>query len=515
VAGVAPAQAPQRSRAAAVLLMVAAALTGCATRFENSPLAAGAVNQERRVEAPSSDGHPAILIAISGGGSRAAALGWAVLEQLKAASYPSPGEPSGRRRLIDDVVAVSSVSGGSITAAYFGLYGPDKLDSLEDAFFRPNNMSALLWRAANPYNWLRLKFQGNARITLLEELLDRRLFAHATFADMNQPGKPYVVLNATDMGSGEIFAFSPARFDDICSDFDRQPLATGVAASGAFPILLSPVALQDFSFTPTCASRPLPAWVSSRVLTSRYSRFLNLPEYKSAQYAFDLRHGGALAADRDLVLRKIDHVYLLDGGLQDNLGIHGLLEVLNSIHGPSIVPDPRQPGTTEPLLAAINSGDIGKLAVIIVNARTDPPNPVSTQRSRPGLLGMIGAVASQPIDATTASVNEQINVLLAQLQTGAGLGLQIYTVQVDIDQFKIANADEKALRDAANKVPTSYSISAGDLRVIEKSADVLLSNNPCFQRLLLDVGANRPTPDPQSAVTGCPQPKDRAPLDGK
>jgi NTE family protein len=216
-----------------------------------------------------SNGHPAILIAISGGGSRAAALGWAVLERLKATSYADPG--GGRRRLIDDVVAVSSVSGGSITAAYFGLYGPDKLDALEDAFFRPNNMSALLWRAANPYNWLRLKFQGNARITLLEELLDRQLFAHATFADMNQPGKPYVVLNATDMASGEIFAFTPARFDDICSDFNSQPLSTGVAASGAFPILLSPVALRDFSDTPACASRPLPPWVRSRVVSNRYS----------------------------------------------------------------------------------------------------------------------------------------------------------------------------------------------------------------------------------------------------
>jgi NTE family protein len=513
VAGVPTAQPLLTSRAPVILLIVVA-LIGCTTRFENRPLAGAADNQERRVQPGTSDGHPAILIAISGGGSRAAALGWAVLERLKATSYPDPSGPSGRRRLIDDVVAVSSVSGGSITAAYFGLYGPDKLDSLEDAFFRPNNMSALLWRAANPYNWFRLKFQGNARITLLEELLDRRLFAHATFADMNQPGKPYVVLNATDMGSGEIFAFSPSRFDDICSDFDGQLLSTGVAASGAFPILLSPVALRDFSFTAPCASRPLPPWVSSRVATNRYSRYVNLPEFKSAQYAFDLRHGGAVPADRDLVLRKIDYVYLLDGGLQDNLGIHGLLEALDSIHGPSIFPVPREPGTTESLLAAINNGNIGKLAVIIVNARTDPPSPISTKRSRPGLLGMIGSVTSQPIDATTASVQEQMNVLLAQLQTGRDIGMQIYNVQVDIDQLRTANADEKALRDAVNKVPTSYSISAGDLRVIEKSADVLLANNPCFQRILLDVGVNLSTPDAQSAVTGCPQLKDRASTNG-
>lgn len=127
---------------------------------------------------------------------------------------------------------------------------------------------------------------------------------------------------------------------------------------------------------------------------------------------------------------------------------------------------------------------------------------------------MIGSVTSQPIDATTASVQEQMNVLLAQLQTGRDKGMQIYNVQVDIDQLRTANADEKALREAVNKVPTSYSISAGDLHVIAKFADVQLANNPCFQRLLLDVSANPPPPDAQSAVTGCPQLKDRAPSNG-
>jgi hypothetical protein len=44
---------------------------------------------------------------------------------------------------------------------------------------------------------------------------------------------------------------------------------------------------------------------------------------------------------------------------------------------------------------------------------------------------MVGAVTSLPIDITTASVNERINVLLEELQTGSVQGMQIYTVQVD------------------------------------------------------------------------------------
>jgi hypothetical protein len=55
------------------------ALTGCAaTRFENVPLEASQANVERRAIDLSHPERPVILVAISGGGSRAAALGWVV-----------------------------------------------------------------------------------------------------------------------------------------------------------------------------------------------------------------------------------------------------------------------------------------------------------------------------------------------------------------------------------------------------------------------------------------------------
>jgi hypothetical protein len=38
---------------------------------------------------------------------------------------------------------------------------------------------------------------------------------------LRRPGAPLVVMNATDMESGEVFAFTPQRFDDLCSDPDH------------------------------------------------------------------------------------------------------------------------------------------------------------------------------------------------------------------------------------------------------------------------------------------------------
>src|SRR5262245_25678737 len=92
---------------ATVILLL---LAGCATRFENFPLADGRDNPERRAVDVSHVERPLILVAISGGGSRAAALGWVVLRDIARFRYPDAGEP---RRLIDDIGVVSSVSGGS------------------------------------------------------------------------------------------------------------------------------------------------------------------------------------------------------------------------------------------------------------------------------------------------------------------------------------------------------------------------------------------------------------------
>ena len=113
---------------------------------------------------------------------------------------------------------ISSVSGGSVVAAWFGLVGPTRMDELNTAFLAQDNMATLEWQAADPVTLGRLVFGRYTRIDVLRDLLDRQLFHGATFAALRRPGAPFVMLNATDMESGEVFAFTPQRFDDICSD---------------------------------------------------------------------------------------------------------------------------------------------------------------------------------------------------------------------------------------------------------------------------------------------------------
>lgn len=472
-----------------VVLLFAALLTGCATRFENVPLPAGQrENPERRAIARESEPErPVILMAFSGGGSRAAMLALSVLRELRDTKYRM-GDNS--RSLTDDVAFVSSVSGGSVTAAYFGLYGAEGLDALEADFLSKDNTNTLIWRAVNPINWFRFGLSGRSRIGLVEELFDEKLFKGARFEALNRPGRPFIVLNATDMASGEVFAFTPKRFDDICSDFDQQPVSVGVAASAAFPIAFTPVAFQNYSVA-SCPDRPMPTWVS-KGLTRRYTPYIDVEGYKQARYANDLRRGQDKFQD-------IQYVYLLDGGLADNLGVSSLLEAIISPHA------------TGSLLKGINTGAVRRIVVVVVNARADAPKSVYQQASRPGISSMIGSVTSVPIDATTASVNAQMSVLVRTLKQAARdrppdaqFGdLKIYDVLIDFDQLRPSDPQQRELRDKAKLVPTSWSLSESDRETIEAVGTRLLRQHPCYQKLLLDLSVAADFIEPAFAEEGC------------
>jgi NTE family protein len=271
------------------------------------------------------------------------------------------------------------------------------------------------------------------------------------------------------------------------------------------PIVLSPVAFQNFSVT-HCQGRPTPQWITTR-LDGRFAPYLNLETFKLARYANDLRRGPN-------AFRKIDYLYFLDGGLADNLAIHGLLETISSPYAAPIIAG-QSSGLTESntILDALNAGRIKKLAVIVINARADAPPGISQSASRPGIVEMIESVTSIPLSSTTASVNSQMDVLLAELKAAAGggagnpqfPGIKIYGVQVDFDQLRSSDPRQRELHVKANAIPTAWSITKENRDVIEEAGTILLHQHPCFQRLLLDMDIKAEFVDPAFAKAGCRQ----------
>jgi len=477
--------------ASALLALLALAPAACETipDYPNRPLAVGSANHPPADLVGADPGAPLILIAFSGGGSRAAAIGLGVLDELAAHSYPVPGT---KVSLIDRVKVVSSVSGGSVVATWFGLVGPARLDELRSNFLARDNMRTLEWEAADPLTLARLSLSSYTRIDALRDLLDRELFHGARFADLRRPGAPLVVMNATDMESGEVFAFTPARFDDLCSDLEQLPLSVAVAASAAFPVALSPVSLRNYSYEECKGAIPGGGWIAAE-LTLPLPRYLNLEEYKRARYANALRNG------KD-AYRNEHYLHLLDGGLVDNQGVQSLTEVLVSPHSPARI------------LEAINSGRVRRIVVIAVNARADKDNGVGGNPAVPGLLKVVNTVIGAPIDSTTARTNGSLQDLVDTLKAAGALsarapgqplfaGLRVYNIPVDFDQFP---PEQRQLQTAVKNVGTSWSLSPTQLQQAIEAGRLLLRQHPCFQRLLLDLNAKPAPAEPAIVRHSCP-----------
>ena len=480
-------------------LLVLLALVGAACDtipdYPNKPLAAGAANPPPADLIGPDPGAPLILIAFSGGGSRAAALGLGVLDELAGHSYPASGSPVA---LIDRVKVVSSVSGGSVVAAWFGLVGPARLDELKTDFLERANMKTLEWEATDPLTLARLSFSSYTRIDALRDLLDRELFHGARFADLRRPSAPLIVMNATDMESGEVFAFTPQRFDDLCSDLDQLPLSVAVAASAAFPVALSPMSLRNYSYEDCKSTIPGGGWIAAE-LTLPLPRYTNFEGYKRARYANALRNG-------EDAYRDEHHLHLLDGGLVDNQGVQSLTKVLVSPHSPARI------------LEAINSGRVRRIAVIAVNARADKDNGVGGNPAVPGLLKVVNTVIGAPIDSTTARSNASLQDLVDTLNAAGAspvrapgkplfTGLRVYNVPVDFDQFP---SGQRQLQTAVKNIGTSWSLSPIQLQQAVEAGRVLLRQHPCFQRLRLDLNASTAPVAPQAVRNSCPFEDDKA-----
>ena len=81
-----------------------------------------------------------VCLMFSGGGTRAAALSYGVMEALRDKVIQVDGR---EKRLLDEVDCISSVSGGSFTAAYYGLYRERLFEDFRVRFLERDVQGAL------------------------------------------------------------------------------------------------------------------------------------------------------------------------------------------------------------------------------------------------------------------------------------------------------------------------------------------------------------------------------------
>ena len=144
----------QSRRISLSLLVFLFVLGGCATRPINPPIKEAGLNigytfQTRQKHFKTQD--TLVVLAFSGGGTRAAAFSYGVLEFLRRTEVVGP--KGNKVRLLDAVDMITGVSGGSFTALAYGLYGDKLFADYEQRFLKRDVQGELVARALNPGNW--------------------------------------------------------------------------------------------------------------------------------------------------------------------------------------------------------------------------------------------------------------------------------------------------------------------------------------------------------------------------
>src|SRR5690349_23067608 len=132
-------------------------LVGCAARPVNPPISQAEPNTGYRFEvrqAQVKNKENLVILAFSGGGTRAAAFSYGALELLRRTEVIGP--KGNRGRLLDEVDVITGVSGGSFTALAYGLYGDKLFTEYEQGFLKRNVQGEIIARALNPGYWAKL-----------------------------------------------------------------------------------------------------------------------------------------------------------------------------------------------------------------------------------------------------------------------------------------------------------------------------------------------------------------------
>ena len=452
-----------------------ALLAGCALRPVNEPIDSRDANAIVRVR-EKGDSTLRLVLAFSGGGTRAAALAYGVLEELKRTIVPGPP----RRRLLDEVDAITGVSGGSFTALSYALYGERLFTEYEPRFLKRDVQGHLVGEFFNPFEWFALASPTYGRSELAAEYYDEILFGKATFGDIvDKPGAPRIIVSATDVTTGTRFTFGPTAFNSICSDLKRFPRSRAAAASSAVPVALSSVTINNYAGR--CG--PLVSERIRAVTGKEASALAGRPRlrYEEARLLED-------SANRP-------YIHLVDGGVSDNLALRDVIETLA---------EAEQNAGYRKFLGLENAR---RLAVIVVNSLSEPATDWDRNEGAPGIVFQLLKASTIPIDRYSYEQIESLNDIVQRwslLRDRARLEKREHRepapdeaelpemtfYPIDIGFTGIEDRDARAY---FMNLPTSFTLPAEDVDKLRAIAGELLRANPTYRQLLRDLGVRADT----------------------
>ncbi len=450
------------------VIVFLAVVAGCAHYPVNHPMSQAdpqAGYRGSNLIDPENDDQILLLLSFSGGGTRAAAFSYGVLEALRDTNVFLHGR---ERRLLDEVDWISAVSGGSFTAAYYGLFRDRIFEDFESRFLKKDIQGALT-RAIlfNPVNWGKLFSAYYDRSDLAADYYDKHVFDGKTYGDLFANKQPLIVINATDMVHGTRVAFLQDTFDTICSDLSTFPVARACAASSAVPMVLSPITMRNYAGN--CG------YVLPKVLEDAMK-----PSRDLGSRRLDLANNMMPFLDS----KKKPYIHLVDGGVADNLGLRAALERVTLMGSP---------WTT---MRYAKMENVRKIVFVVVNAETEIPDTWDRFEGIPPFAAMLSSYSSIAIERynreTVALLAESFPRWAEEIRKGrcdSGAtkedpcgDIQFYLVQVKLDAL-----DDESERKTLRGLPTSFVLKPEEVDHLRDAARRILVGSKEFQRVIRDL----------------------------
>src|SRR5271165_3169951 len=404
-----------------------------------------------------------VLVAMSGGGKRSASFAYGALQGMRNFYISTT---SGPRRLLDQLDGITGVSGGSFTAAYYGLYRDQAFGRFEQDFLYSDTNKYIWGVYLLPWNWTWLVEPNVGTNDFMERVYNRTMFHGATFQDLAARGRPVIGISATDVSYGTPFIFTQESFDVICSDLAKFPIARAVAASNGFPGLFSPVTLTNHAAE--CGGRK-PSWLTRVSGQDRNDGLSRLGTQ-------------ARNIERYLDPSRTTYVHLADGGISDNLGLRVAGSMMQNMAQSSAA------------VAAGGYDRVRRILIISVDGQGAQDASAARQRSVGGLVSLFGLVSGNQIDRfnfeTLTTVDQQLQqfaqtVRVARCAQGKMVeGVPCDDVKAALVHVSLLEMPEGAVKNELLAIPTGLTIPKENVDLLVEAGKTAISDSAPLKEFL-------------------------------
>lgn len=406
-----------------------------------------------------------MVVTMSGGGTRAGAFAYGVLEGLKETEIDRAEE---KTNLFNEIDLISGVSGGSILATYATAYGERTFPGFKETFLYTNVQNYLIRSAFNPSNLIRLASPNYGRGNLFVDQLDK-YFEGKKFSDL--PQRPRLLITASDLSKARSFQFTPEQFALICSDLSSVPLAFAVGASSSVPIVFSPVTLKNYSGTNQCAN--------------------TATIYRNPDFTMDYRMS-QLYADKMTYLDASSRpfIHLMDGAISDNLGLKSIIDRVSM--GDSI----------SALISGAPPRSIKHIVFVVINSEIVPDKDIDQSEQTPDVIDVATALkfgkgmrsSAETLEILRFSAKDWAKQLKSpEMNTPQSIftkDSQLHVIEVSLKSVP----DDLQLRNRLMRLATTFYLPQHQVDELIVAGKNTLRASPEFQKLMDSL--NKPNNQP-------------------